>query len=84
MRTYEKLTVPLLPAVPRGAALNGAIEFGWLQRVSLGTLRYRLLRCAGIISRPQYRTTLKLGIPLPRRSGWEQIWAKANAHEKSS
>ena len=51
-------------------------HLGWLERLSIGTLRYRLFGCAGIISRAQNRTTLKLGIPPPKRSWWEQIWAK--------
>ena len=49
---------------------------GWLERVSIGTLRYRLFGRAGIISRAQNRTPLKLGIPPPKRNWWEQIWAK--------
>ena len=30
-----------------------ARHLGWLERVSIGTLRYRLFGCAGIISRAQ-------------------------------
>ena len=51
-------------------------HLGWLERVSIGTLRYRLFACAGVISRAQNRTTLKLSIPPPQRSWWKQIWAK--------
>ena len=51
-------------------------HLGWLERVSIGTLRYRLFGCAGIISRAQNRTTLKLGIPPPQRRWWQQIWEK--------
>ena len=51
-------------------------HLGWLERVSVTTLRYRLFGCAGIISRAQNRTTLKLGIPPPQRSWWQQIWEK--------
>lgn len=53
-----------------------ARHLGWLGRVTIGTLRYRLFNCAGIISRAQGMTTLKLGIPPPHRSWWEQIWEK--------
>ena len=51
-------------------------HLGWLQRVSVTTLRHRLFGCADIISRAQNRTTLKLGIPPPQRSWWRQIWEK--------
>jgi hypothetical protein len=51
-------------------------HLGWLERVSIGTLRYRLFGCAGIISRAQNLTTLKLGIPPPHRAWWQQVWAK--------
>lgn len=51
-------------------------HLGWLERVSVSTLRYRLFGCAGILSRAQNRTTLKLGIPPPHRSWWQQLWAK--------
>ncbi len=51
-------------------------HLGWLQRVTIGTLRYRLFGCAGIISRAQNRTTLKLGIPPPKRSWWRDLWDK--------
>jgi hypothetical protein len=51
-------------------------HLGWLDRLSISTLRYRLFGCAGIISRPQNRTTVKLGIPASHRSWWKDIWAK--------
>ena len=51
-------------------------HLGWLQRVSVTTLRHRLFGCADIISRAQNRTTLELGIPPPQRSWWRQIWEK--------
>ncbi len=53
-----------------------ARHLGWLDRVSIGTLRHRLYGCAGIISRAQGVTTLKLGIPPPHQAWWQQIWAK--------
>ena len=51
-------------------------HLGWLERVSITTLRYRLFGCAGIISRAQNRTNLKLGIPPPHRAWWQAIWEK--------
>ena len=51
-------------------------HLGWLERMSITTLRYRLFGCAGIISRAQNCTTLKLSIPPPNRSWWQQIWEK--------
>jgi hypothetical protein len=53
-----------------------ARHLGWLEHVSIGTLRYRLFGCAGIISRAQGVSTLKLGIPPPQRAWWQQIWTK--------
>lgn len=51
-------------------------HLGWLERLHIGTLRYRLFSCAGVISRAQNRTTLKLAIPPPKRSWWNQLWHK--------
>jgi hypothetical protein len=51
-------------------------HLGWLERVNVGTLRYRLFGCAGVISRAQNRTTLKLAIPPPKRAWWNQVWEK--------
>lgn len=51
-------------------------HLGWLQGLSVGTLRYRLFGCAGIISRPQNKTTLRMGIPPPQRGWWQAIWEK--------
>ena len=53
-----------------------ARHLGWLERVSIGTLRYRLFGCAGSSNRAQGGTMLKLGIPPPHRAWWQQIWAK--------
>lgn len=51
-------------------------HLGWLERVTIGTLRYRLFGCAGIISHAQGRTTLRLGIPRSHRQWWMRIWDK--------
>jgi Transposase DDE domain group 1 len=53
-----------------------ARHLGWLERVTIATLRFRLFGCAGIISNCQGQTTLKLGIPPPHRDWWHQIWQK--------
>lgn len=53
-----------------------ARHLGWLQRVTIGTLRYRLFGCAGIISNSQGQTTLKLGIPPPKHRWWFTLWQK--------
>jgi hypothetical protein len=53
-----------------------AQHLGWLERVTIGTLRYRLFGCAGIISNCQGQTTLKLGIPRNKQLWWFQIWQK--------
>lgn len=53
-----------------------ARHLGWLDRVTIGTLRFRLFSTAGIISQAQGRTTIKLGIPLQNRAWWRAIWEK--------
>ena len=44
--------------------------------MTIGTLRYRLFHCAGIISLSQGRTTLRLGIPPAHREWWAELWTK--------
>ncbi len=53
-----------------------ARHLGWLEKVTIKTLRYRLLGCAGIISQSQGRTTVRLGIPKEIRDWWTGIWEK--------
>jgi len=53
-----------------------AQHLGWLERVTIGTLRFRLFGCAGIISNCQGQTTLKLGIPRDKQPWWLRIWQK--------
>jgi hypothetical protein len=53
-----------------------ARHLGWLDKVTIGTLRYRLFCTAGILSYGQGRTTVKLGVPLENRPWWRQIWEK--------
>ena len=51
-------------------------KLGWLEAVTLGSLRYWLFVTAGIISRPQGRTTIKLAVPLRERDWWHGLWRK--------
>lgn len=51
-------------------------QLGWLEAVTLGTLRYWLFVTAGIISRPQGRTTVKLAVPAHERDWWRALWDK--------
>lgn len=53
-----------------------ARHLGWLDKLTIGTLRYRLFRCAGIISHGQGRTTIKLAIPKAHRPWWNGVWEK--------
>ena len=53
-----------------------ARHLGWLEKMTINTLRYRLLRCAGIISQSQGRTTVRLGIPAAIRAWWTEVWEK--------
>ena len=53
-----------------------ARHLGWLDKVTIGTLRFRLFCTAGILSHGQGRTTVKLGVPLENRPWWRQIWEK--------
>lgn len=51
-------------------------KLGWLQAATLGSLRYWLFVTAGIISHPQGKTTIKLGVPRPAREWWRSVWEK--------
>jgi hypothetical protein len=53
-----------------------ARHLGWLDKVTIGTLRYRLFATAGILSHGQGHTTIKLGVPLENRPWWRAIWEK--------
>jgi hypothetical protein len=53
-----------------------ARHLGWLEKVTIGTLRYRLFSCAGLISYGQGRTTIKLAIPKSHRPWWANLWEK--------
>ena len=51
-------------------------HIGWLERVSVSTLRYRLFQRAGIISFAQGLTTIKIAVPRRYRVWWERLWDK--------
>jgi len=53
-----------------------ARHLGWLEKVTIGTLRYRLFSTAGILSHAQGGTHIKLGIPLQNRPWWRTLWEK--------
>jgi hypothetical protein len=53
-----------------------ARHLGWLEKVTIGTLRFRLFSTAGILSHAQGGTHIKLGVPLQNRTWWRAIWEK--------
>ena len=53
-----------------------ARHLGWLEKVTIGTLRFRLFSTAGILSHAQGGTHIKLGIALENRPWWGAIWEK--------
>jgi len=53
-----------------------ARHLGWLDKVTIGTLRFRLFSTAGILSHAQGTTHIKMGIPLQNRPWWRAIWEK--------
>lgn len=53
-----------------------ARHLGWLEKMTIRTLRFRLFGCAGIVSNCQGRTTFKLAIPKPHRRWWTDLWEK--------
>jgi hypothetical protein len=53
-----------------------ARHLGWLDKVTIGTLRFRLFSTAGILSHAQGTTHIKMGVPLQNRPWWRAIWEK--------
>ncbi len=51
-------------------------KLGWLEAVTVGSLRYWLFVTAGVISHPQGRTTIKLAVPTRERDWWRRLWGK--------
>lgn len=48
-------------------------KLGWLEAVTLGSLRFWLFVTAGIISRPHGQTTIKLAVPPHERDWWRNL-----------
>ena len=51
-------------------------KLGWLEAVTLGSLRYWMFVTAGVISHPQGITTIKLAVPPSERQWWRRLWDK--------
>jgi Transposase DDE domain group 1 len=51
-------------------------KLGWLEAVTIGSLRYWLFVTAGMISSPQGQTTIKLAVPQKERAWWRRLWDK--------
>ena len=51
-------------------------KLGWLEAVTIGSLRYWLFVTAGVLSQPQGRTTIKLAVPVKERDWWRRLWDK--------
>lgn len=51
-------------------------KLGWLEAVTIGTLRYWLFVTAGVISHAQGRTTIKLAVREKERDWWRRLWDK--------
>jgi len=63
-------------------------HLGWLDRVSAGTLKYRLFHTGGILSRRAGALTLRLAVPPDQRAWWRRLlekigslWPNCNAVE---
>ena len=51
-------------------------KLGWLEAVTLGSLRYWMFVTAGVISQPQGQTTIKIAVPPHERHWWRKLWDK--------
>ena len=51
-------------------------HLGWLERVQIETMRFRLFTTAGVLSHAQGSTTIKLAVPPKHRPWWRSIWQK--------
>jgi hypothetical protein len=51
-------------------------KLGWLEAVTIGTLRYWLFVTAGVISHGQGHTTIKLAVREKERDWWRRLWEK--------
>jgi hypothetical protein len=51
-------------------------KLGWLEAVTLGTLRFWIFVTAGVISHAQGKTTIRLAVPPKERDWWQRLWEK--------
>lgn len=51
-------------------------KLGWLEAVTVGSLRYWMFVTAGVISQPQGQTTIKIAVPPQERHWWRKLWDK--------
>lgn len=51
-------------------------KLGWLEAVTVSSLRYWLFVTAGVLSQAQGRTTIKLAVPRKERDWWQKLWGK--------
>ena len=51
-------------------------KLGWLEAVTLSSLRYWLFITAGVISEPQGQMTIKLAVPPHERGWWRSLWER--------
>jgi hypothetical protein len=51
-------------------------KLGWLEAVTLGSLRYWLFVTAGVFSEAQGTLTIRLAVPPRERDWWRKLWAK--------
>jgi len=51
-------------------------KLGWLEAVTVGSLRYWLFVRAGVLTHPQGQTTIKLAVPRKERDWWHRLWDK--------
>ena len=55
-------------------------KLGWLEAVTIGTLRYWLFVTAGVISHAQGQITIKLAVRENERDWWQRLWEKLLSH----
>ena len=51
-------------------------HLGWRQKVRIHSLRFGLFVTAGVLSKPQGKTTIKLAVPARERGWWRRLWEK--------
>lgn len=51
-------------------------HLGWLENMTVQSLRYWVFVTAGVLSHPGGKTTIKLAVPEKERGWWRRIWEK--------